>query len=266
MILADGRLDTTTLALDFPLQPSHLVVLLPAAIPLLIILLTRMRTEAFVVASIFSFLGLLAPIALLAQQVRGGAVASPQTIGDLPVGPGFSIPLHLQVDRLSVLVAVAVGLVSWAVQLFTRWYLYSDPRYRQFAAGVGLFTAAMQLVVLSGDMLLTLIGWELMGWCSYLLIGHESERPKARRAAYKAFMVTRIADTPLVIGMAILSLGAHSTDIDAIVTHWRRGRLAARPGSSCRTAPAAALRGLAKGFLPSLMSSSLTSSKASSGR
>ena len=220
MILTDGRLDTTTLALDLPVQPSHLVVLLPAAIPVLIILLTRKSAQAFVVASLLSFLGLLAPIVLLAQQIRGGAVAAPRTIGDLPVGPGFAIPLHLQVDRLSVLVAVAVGLVSWAVQIFTRWYLYSDPRYRQFAAGVGLFTAAMQLVVLSGDMLLTLIGWELMGWCSYLLIGHESERPKARRAAYKAFMVTRIADTPLVIGLAILSLGAHSTDIDAVVAHW----------------------------------------------
>ena len=220
MILADGRLDTTTLALDLPVQPSHLVVLLPAAVPVLIILLTRRSTQAFVVASVLSFLGLLAPIALLLQHIRGGAVAGPQTIGELPVGPGFSIPLHLQVDRLTVLVAVAVGLVSWAVQIFTRWYLYSDPRYRQFAAGVGLFTAAMQLVVLSGDMLLTLVGWELMGWCSYLLIGHESERPKARRAAYKAFMVTRIADTPLVIGLAILSLGAHSTDLDAVVTHW----------------------------------------------
>lgn len=220
MNLAGSRLDTTTLALHFPLQPSHLVVLLPAAIPVLIILLARRSSHAFAVASVLSFLGLLAPIALLVQQARGGAVAAPHTIGDLPVGPGFSIPLHLQVDRLSVLVAVAVGLVSWAVQLFTRWYLYSDPRYRQFAAGVGLFTAAMQLVVLSGDLLLMLIGWELMGWCSYLLIGHESERPKARRAAYKAFMVTRIADTPLVIGLAILSLGAHTTDIGTVVTHW----------------------------------------------
>ncbi|RNI21652.1 NADH-quinone oxidoreductase subunit L [Flexivirga caeni] len=220
MMLGDGRFDSSTLALDFALQPSHLVVLLPAAIPVLVILLTRRSAAAFVVSATLSFLGLAAAIALLAQQARGGAVASPGTIGQLPVGPGFSIPLHLQVDRLSVLVAVAVGLVSWAVQLFTRWYLYSDPRYRQFAATVGLFTAAMQLVVLSGDLLLTLIGWELMGWCSYLLIGHESERSKARRAAYKAFLVTRIADTPLVIGLAILALGARSTDLGVVVTHW----------------------------------------------
>ena len=220
MMLANGRFDVSTLAVDFPLQPSHLAVLLQVAIPVLIILCTRRSSRAFAIASVLSFLGLAAAIALLVQQTRGGAVAGPETIGSLPLGPGFDVPLHLQVDRLSVLVAVAVGLVSWAVQLFTRWYLYSDPRYRQFAAGVGLFTAAMQLVVLSGDVLLVLIGWELMGWCSYLLIGHESEREKARRASYKAFMVTRIADTPLVIGLAILSLGAHSTGIGDIVRHW----------------------------------------------
>ncbi|GAB3484892.1 NADH-quinone oxidoreductase subunit 5 family protein [Flexivirga lutea] len=220
MMLANSRFDTTTLALDFPVQPSHLVVLLQAAIPVLILLLTRRSARAFAVASVLSFLGLVAAIALLVQHTRGGAIAGPDTIGGLPLGAGIRVPLHLQVDRLSVLVAVAVALVSWVVQLFTRWYLYSDPRYRQFAASVGLFTAAMQLVVLSGDVLLILVGWELMGWCSYLLIGHESERPKARRAAYKAFMVTRIADTPLVIGLAILSLGAHSTGIDDIVRHW----------------------------------------------
>lgn len=217
---SDGRFDTTTFAVDFPIQPSHLVVLLQVAIPVLIILCTRRSSHAFAIASVFSFLGLASAIALLVQQAQGGAVAGPDSIGSLPLGPGFDVPLHLQVDRLSVLVAVAVGLVSWAVQLFTRWYLYSDPRYRQFASAVGLFTAAMQLVVLSGDVLLILVGWELMGWCSYLLIGHESEREKARRASYKAFMVTRIADAPLVIGLAILSLGAHSTGIGDIVRHW----------------------------------------------
>ena len=218
-MLTGNRFDTSTLALDFPLQPSHLAVLLPAAIPILI-LLTRRSSRAFAIAGVLSLLGLAAAVTLLVQQTRGGAVSAPHTMGDLPVGPRLAIPLHLQVDRLSVLVAVAVALVSWAVQLFSRWYLYSDPRYRQFASGVGLFTAAMQLVVLSGDVLLMLVGWELMGWCSYLLIGHESERPKARRAAYKAFLVTRIADAPLVIGLATLSLGARSTDVDRIVSHW----------------------------------------------
>lgn len=220
LVPSDGRFDPATLAVDFPVQPSHLVVLLQAAIPVLILLTTRRSSRAFAVAGVLSFLGLAAAVALLVQQTRGGAIAAPDSIGELPLGPVMAAPLHLEVDSLSVLVAVAVALVSWAVQLFTRWYLYSDPRYRQFAASVGLFTAAMQLVVLSGDVLLILVGWELMGWCSYLLIGHESERPKARRAAYKAFMVTRIADTPLVIGLAILSLGAHSTGVDDIVRHW----------------------------------------------
>ena len=129
MILAASRFDPSTFAVDFPIQPSHLTVLLQVAIPVLIIGGTRRSSRAFAIASLFSLLGLLAAIALLVQQTRGGAVAGPQTIGSLPLGPAFAVPLHLQVDRLSVLVAVAVGLVSWAVQLFTR------PVHRSHAAG-----------------------------------------------------------------------------------------------------------------------------------
>ncbi|NNG38920.1 NADH-quinone oxidoreductase subunit L [Flexivirga sp. ID2601S] len=220
-MLSVSRLDSHSLALDLPLQPSHPVVLIPAAVAVLILALTRRSSRgAFAIAATGGLLGLLAAAALLAQQARGGAVADPRTIGELKVGPALGIPLRLQVDRLMVLVAVAVALVSLVVQVFARWYLYSDPRYRQFAATVGLFTAAMQLVVLSGDVLLVLVGWELMGWCSYLLIGHESERGKARRASYKAFLVTRIADAPFAIGLAVLALGARSTSIPQIVQHW----------------------------------------------
>lgn len=216
------RVDTTTLALDFAVQPSHLLVLLPAVAAVLVLLLTgRSRRGAYVIVVLAGILGLLAAAALVAQQARGGAVGSARTIGSLPMGDGFEVPLRLVVDRLDVLIACAVALVSLVVQTFARWYLFSDPRYRQFAATVALFTAAMQLVVLSGDLLLILVGWELMGWCSYLLIGHESERPKARRAAYKAFLVTRVADAPFAIGLAILALGAHTTSIAEVVRHWQ---------------------------------------------
>ncbi|TWE11581.1 NADH-quinone oxidoreductase subunit L [Rudaeicoccus suwonensis] len=220
-VLASSVFDQHTLALHLGIQPSHLAILLPAAVAALVVLVTRGSSRAaFVVAATGSFLGLLAAIALLAQQVKGGAVVDPRTIGALPVGTDLGIPLRLHVNDLAALVSVAVALVSWTVQLFARWYLFSDPRYRQFAATVGLFTAAMQLVVLSGDVLLTVVGWELMGWCSYLLIGHESERGKARRAAYKAFIVTRLADAPFLVGLVALAIGAHSTSISAIVTHW----------------------------------------------
>ncbi|TWP37332.1 NADH-quinone oxidoreductase subunit L [Leekyejoonella antrihumi] len=203
------------------IQPSLLVVAFPAAVGVLTLLLVRRsRRAAYAIAALGGLLGLLSAVWLLSQQMTGDAAPSPRTIGALPTGGSFAMPLHLQIDALTVIVATAVALVSLVIQLFTRWYLADDPRYRVFAATVGLFTAAMQLVVLSGDVLLIIVGWELMGWCSYLLIGHESDREKARRAAYKAFLVTRFADAPFFIGLIALAVGAHSTSIPAIIAHW----------------------------------------------
>ena len=130
------------------------------------------------------------------------------------------MPLNLLVDDLSAIVVVAVAIVGLAVQLFSNWYLHEDDRFGVFVASVSLFLAAMLLVVLSGDLVLTLIGWEVMGWCSYLLIGHNSRLESARRAATKAFLVTRIADLAFVIGLIILASGVGTTSIPVVIALW----------------------------------------------
>lgn len=208
-------IDTRTGALDLALQPGHLLVLLPA-VGALLALAVRRSTPAALISAVFGLLGLATSGWLVFQAMRGGLRTDLPTIGALPQFD-VAMPLRLTVDRLAILVAVAVALVSLVVQLFGRWYLYNDPRYRSFAAAVGLFTAAMQLVVLSGDLLLMLVGWEVMGWCSYLLIGHDSERHKARRAAYKAFLVTRLADAPFVLALVALMFHARSTSISVVL-------------------------------------------------
>lgn len=214
-------IDSLTQLRDWPVQPAALIVLLPAlAAALNVVLVRKARGPAFALALLGASAALIAAGVVLASQLRGTGVALPHTIGSLPLEPALRVPLQLRVDRFSALLVAAVAVVSLVVQLFTRWYLREDPRYAGFAATVGLFTAAMQLVVLSDDILLTIIGWELMGWCSYLLIGHDSEREKARRAAYKAFLVTRLADAPFAIGLVLLATGAHSTAITQIVAHW----------------------------------------------
>ncbi len=216
-----NRFDAHSFALDLPLQPSHLLIGLPALGALLIVLLVRRsNTAASVFAVLGGLLGVVAACWLTLQTARGGLRADVATIGALPGDATLRITLRLAVTEIAVLVALAVALVSLVVQIFARWYLYNDPRYPSFAATVGLFTAAMQLVVLSDDLLLTLVGWELMGWCSYLLIGHESERGKARRAAQKAFLVTRLADAPLVVGFVVLAATAHTTRISDLLTFW----------------------------------------------
>lgn len=214
-------IDTLTDSSGWPVQPSQLVVLLPAlAAALSLVLVRRARVPAFVVALLGALGGLVAAGVLMAQQLRGTAEESSGTVGALPLGRVLQAPLRLGVDRFAVLLAVTVAVVALVVQLVARWYLREDARYAAFAATVSLFTAAMQLVVLSDDVLITIVGWELMGWCSYLLIGHDSEREKARRAAYKAFLVTRLADAPFAIGLVLLATGAHTTALSGIVRHW----------------------------------------------
>ena len=95
---------------------------------------------------------------------------------------GLEVPLTVATDPTRLALATVVALVTAAVQLYSTWYLRTDDRYGQFAATVSLFSAAMLLVVVSADLVLTVVGWEVMGWCSYLLIGHWSRRPTARRA------------------------------------------------------------------------------------
>ena len=192
----------------------RMVVVLPALAGLLGLLARRQRAVAAAIAvSASAYVTVLA----LIQWIAPSRTADIETLGRLPLGD-LAVPLHLLSDRVSGLVSFVVALVVLAIQVFTAWYLRDDPRYGQFAATVSLFASGMLLVVQSADLVLMLVGWEIMGWCSWLLIGHDSERPAARRAAYKAFLVTRVADIGMVVGIVALSVRAQSTDLFAVLT------------------------------------------------
>jgi NADH-quinone oxidoreductase subunit L len=116
-----------------------------------------------------------------------------------------------------------VALVALLVQVYSTAYLAgpgtrAEPtRYRAYAATVSLFTAAMMLVVHADDLILLLIGWEVMGACSYLLVGHHSERDSARRAAVKAFLVTRLGDLGVLLAIVVLLTQTHTTSISRLL-------------------------------------------------
>jgi NADH-quinone oxidoreductase subunit L len=179
----------------------------------------RRRRPSALIASTGAVLCLLSGLYVLYGIHHGPYTQEVPTVGPLPLGQ-LQMPLNLFVDDLSAIVVVAVGIVGLAVQLFSNWYLHEDDRFGAFVASVSLFLAAMLLVVLSGDLVLTLIGWEVMGWCSYLLIGHNSRLESARKAATKAFLVTRIADLAFVIGLIILASGVRSTSIPVVIAAW----------------------------------------------
>ncbi|WP_411285196.1 NADH-quinone oxidoreductase subunit L [Lapillicoccus sp.] len=195
----------------------HLVVLLPALAALAGLWLRWSRPIAGLVATGTATLVLI--FSLLALVLTDDRVQTISTFGPLAAGE-LDVPLNLLADRTSAVIALAVAVVGLAVQVFSIWYLHDDRRYPVFASTVSLFLAGMLLVVQSGDLVLTLVGWEVMGWCSYLLIGHVSTRESARRAAHKAFLVTRVADIGFILGLVILAGGARSTGLGAVLAHW----------------------------------------------
>jgi len=204
---------------DLVSQAARLVVLVPFVAAVLGLFVARRRLASAAIACTGAVVTLLAGSYALYGVHHGPFTPEVSTIGALPLGQ-LRMPLHLLLDDLSVIVVVAVAIVGLAIQLFTKWYLHDDDRYGVFTATVSLFLAGMFLVVLSGDLVLTLVGWEVMGWCSYLLIGHNSRRESARRAATKAFLVTRIADLAFVIGLIILATQARTTSIREVIATW----------------------------------------------
>ncbi|MGW4803108.1 NADH-quinone oxidoreductase subunit 5 family protein [Kitasatospora sp. NPDC004272] len=130
-------------------------------------------------------------------------------------GPEISLALHL--DGFSSLISVLVGLVATCVQVYSTAYLKDDPRYPSYAALVSLFTAAMFLVVYSGDLIVLLVGWEVMGICSYFLIGHHWETADARSASLKAFLVTKLGDVPFLFGLFLLGADAGTFRITEVL-------------------------------------------------
>ncbi|MFD7642166.1 NADH-quinone oxidoreductase subunit L [Kitasatospora sp. NPDC059795] len=130
-------------------------------------------------------------------------------------GPEISLALHL--DGFTSLISVLVGLVATCVQIYSTAYLKDDPRYPSYAALVSLFTAAMFLVVYSGDLIVLLVGWEVMGICSYFLIGHHWETADARAASLKAFLVTKLGDVPFLFGLFLLGADAGTFRIGEVL-------------------------------------------------
>jgi NADH-quinone oxidoreductase subunit L len=109
-----------------------------------------------------------------------------------------------------------VGVVASLITIYSVGYMERDPRFSRFFAYMSLFQFSMLFLVLADNFLFIYIGWELVGLCSYLLIGFWFERPAAARAASKAFITTRVGDFSMMIGILLLFLGVGSLRFDEI--------------------------------------------------
>jgi NADH-quinone oxidoreductase subunit L len=202
------------LAWSLPAAPG-LVALVGLVLP------NRARRLAEGLAIAGATVALGAAVAL--ASAGGAAVEAGRRLVDFGALP---VTLTVRVDTRAALVAVAVAVVALAVQVYSVGYLAHDDRYPPYAAQVSLFTAAMMLVVVAGDLIVLLVGWEVMGICSYLLIAHDRALPEAPRAAVKAFLVTRVGDVGFLLGIALLGLSTRSFRIaDVLAAHHSPARL-----------------------------------------
>ncbi|MEV5167744.1 NADH-quinone oxidoreductase subunit L [Streptomyces werraensis] len=198
---------TTTLAVLVPLLPF-----LGALAGLLLGRTAPGFARPLAVLPTLASLALAATVA--ARQGGGGPVDAATEL--TPTG-SVPIELALHIDGFAALTAVVVGTVATCVQIYSTGYLRDDPRYASYAALVSLFTSAMLLVVYTGDLMVLLVGWEVMGICSYFLVGHYWETPEARAASLKAFLVTKLGDVPFLIGLFALAADAGSFRITRIL-------------------------------------------------
>jgi NADH-quinone oxidoreductase subunit L len=119
---------------------------------------------------------------------------------------GFSINFGMLADGLSAMMLVVVSIVSFLVHLYSIGYMHGDSRYWLFFAYLQLFSASMLGLVLADNYLQMYIFWELVGLCSYLLIGFWYEKQPASDAAKKAFLTTRVGDVGMMIGILLVFL------------------------------------------------------------
>lgn len=122
-------------------------------------------------------------------------------------GLEFGIGQHI--DGLSIVVLFVVAFISTLVQIYSLEYLRGDRRYTHFFAALTLFSGGMLAMVLADNMVLFLLGWEIMGLCSFMLIGHWWEEDVNSRAALKAFFTVRTGDIGLLVGISMLYFAAN---------------------------------------------------------
>jgi NADH-quinone oxidoreductase subunit L len=138
---------------------------------------------------------------------------------------GGELTLGMKVDGLAAVMFIVVCVVSLLVQVYSTSYMHGDKRYTFFFAILSMFTTGMLLVTIADNLLLMLVGWEIMGVCSYFLIGHYWEEQPNSNAAIKAFLTTRIGDVGFMLGIATLFIGAHSFRLTEIIEAAEGGHL-----------------------------------------
>lgn len=161
---------------------------------------------------------------LACSSVLGALLASALAVhaGPQTAVLGTWLPLHrvewkLALDALSAVMILVITGVGFLIHVYSAAYMAEEEGYGRYFAGLNLFVFFMLLLVLAGNYAVLFVGWEGVGLASWLLIGHYRSRARAAAAATKAFLMNRLGDAALLVGLLLLSVLTGSLDIATAV-------------------------------------------------
>lgn len=200
---------------DFSLHHAWLIPLLPA-LAFAIISFFLLRSPWLAARLAIAAMGSAFLIALgvvWAVGSKGITVEAPFVMKTVWFSmPGLVASMGVLVDPIAAMMLFVVSLISLLVLIYSTGYMTGDPGYARFFAFMSLFAASMLAMVIATNFLQMFVFWELVGLCSYLLIGWYFFKISAREAAKKAFMTTRIGDFGLLLGILFLQIAFGTLD------------------------------------------------------
>src|SRR5204862_8122482 len=146
----------------------------------------------------------------------------------IDIGGAFRVPIAFTLDQLSKTMLVLVSGVGATIHIYSLGYMREDEGKSRYFAALSLFMFAMLGIVLANNFVMLFIFWELVGFTSYVLIGHWFERDSAAEAAKKAFLTTRVGDFGFMIGILMVWMATGSVVFDDIVAHL--SKITSNPG------------------------------------
>ncbi len=206
-----------------PIGMALIAAVLPLAGAVLAGLLACVRLGRFAhLPAILSF----ASASVISAVVLAGVAEGHDSLSiSTDLGTWFSVgrlnvSFAFLLDPLSLIMLATVTFIATFIAVFSAGYMHGDPGYARYFSIMSLFVFAMCLLVMSNNFFMLLAGWEGVGLCSYLLVGYYYAKPSAAAAARKAFLVTRLGDVGLVLGIFLLwQVGGYETNFDAIFAH-----------------------------------------------
>jgi NADH-quinone oxidoreductase subunit L len=191
---------------------AWLILLIPLASAAVIALFLRRRGTLASFVSVAAAAGILAVSGhLIFRGLRG----FPATIEWLRFGE-FAVSFGVKFDDLAALMLFVVSFVGFFIHVFSLGYMRDDPAKARFFGGLSVFMFSMCGIVLADNLLMIFVFWELVGFSSYLLIGHWYERQSAADAAKKAFIVNRVGDFGFLLGIVACYWQFGTTNLTAL--------------------------------------------------